>query len=205
MSGFTYWQRAENVFPDVRNIFCVGRNYRDHAAELGNQVPTSPMIFGKFTHALTAARDTVPFPVGRAEIHHELEIVLWIDHAIANGERPEQAIGAIALGLDLTDRALQSQLKTQGHPWEAAKSFRHSAIVSDFYSFSSFSDVTDSTFAMTVNGRQVQIGQPQDMVFSFAALIRHCAQTYGLNRGDLIFTGTLKQASGRFRQATRWC
>src|SRR5579875_1787495 len=190
MSGFTYWQGAEDVFPNVRNIFCVGRNYRDHAAELGNKVPTSPMIFGKFTHALVAARGQVPFPAGRPEIHHELEIVLWIDRTLADGDKPEQAVGAIALGLDLTDRALQSQLKAQGHPWEAAKSFRHSAIVSDFYTVSSFTDVIDSTFAMTVNGRKVQVGQPHDMVFSFADLIRHCAQTYGLGHGDLLFTGT---------------
>ncbi|WP_306307175.1 fumarylacetoacetate hydrolase family protein [Alicyclobacillus acidiphilus] len=190
MENFTLWRPVQAVLPDVRNILCVGRNYRDHASELGNSVPTEPMIFGKFTHALAAAAGTVLLPPQRSVVHHELEIVLYIDKPAAAGSRAEEVVGAIALGLDLTDREAQSRLKEKGHPWEFAKSFVRSAILSDFYRFDTFDDVQRSTFELLVNGSSRQVGEPRDMVFSFDTLIDYCARHFGLRPGDILFTGT---------------
>lgn len=190
MSPFTYAQSADAVFPKVRNIFCVGRNYRDHASELGNAVPTEPMIFGKFTHALTSATNALSLPRGREDIHHELEIVLFIDKPVQASSTAAEVVGTIALGLDLTDRAAQSRLKEKGHPWEFAKSFIDSAILTDFYKFNSFDDVEQAVFTLQRNGLVVQTGHPQDMVFNFDRLVRYCHQHFGLAEGDLLFTGT---------------
>lgn len=190
LDSFALWKRADNLFPEIRNIFCVGRNYRDHASELGNAVPTEPMIFGKFTHALAPADGTMLLPPSRSVVHHELEIVLYIDRAATPGSRAKDVTGAIALGLDLTDRDAQTRLKEKGHPWEFAKSFVRSAVLSDFYRFESFDDVTSASFELYVNGALRQTGEPSDMVFSFDALIDYCARHFGLQAGDLLFTGT---------------
>ncbi|WP_367307294.1 fumarylacetoacetate hydrolase family protein [Alicyclobacillus acidocaldarius] len=188
--GFLKEKHAEAWISQVRNIFCVGRNFRDHASELGNQVPDSPMIFGKFTHALVPASGEVRYPTGRSDVHHELEIVLFLKDTPSR-ERPLEAVGAVALGIDLTDRELQSALKQKGYPWEAAKSFRHSAIVTDLYRFDDFAaDVENARFALEKNGQVVQEGVPSDMVFSFSDLILHCLEVYGLAAGDILFTGT---------------
>ncbi|SIT06857.1 fumarylacetoacetate hydrolase family protein [Alicyclobacillus vulcanalis] len=188
--GFSKWMDAEAWISDqVRNIFCVGRNYRDHASELGNQVPESPMIFGKFTHSLVPAVGEVEYPAGRSDVHHELEIVLWLRET-PRRDRPLDAVGGVALGIDLTDRALQSVLKQKGYPWEAAKSFRNSAIVTGLYRFDNFADVEGAHFVLEKNGQVVQEGVPSDMVFSFADLILHCLDVYGLKGGDIVFTGT---------------
>lgn len=190
MGELTYWQASHAVFPTVRNIFCVGRNFRDHASELGNAVPEQPMIFGKFTHALTAAAGVVTLPAGREEVHHELEIVLYIDKPVYATSRAADVVGAVALGLDLTDRAAQSRLKEKGHPWEFAKSFIGSAIVTDFYKFDTFTDVETSTFTLQRNHQTVQEGHPEDMVFNFDTLVAYCHRHFGLQEGDLLFTGT---------------
>ncbi|GMA59866.1 fumarylacetoacetate hydrolase family protein [Alicyclobacillus fastidiosus] len=190
MGEFRHWCSAEDSFQEIRNIFCVGRNYRDHASELGNAVPSEPMIFAKPTHALVAARGTVALPASRQEIHHELEIVLYIDKPVAPSSTARDVVGAVALGLDLTDRAAQTKLKEKGHPWEYAKGFVGSAILSDFYRFQDFRDVEGCHFAFDVNGVTVQSGNPRDMVFDFDALIQHVRRHFGLNRGDVLFTGT---------------
>ncbi|WP_304458291.1 fumarylacetoacetate hydrolase family protein [Alicyclobacillus sendaiensis] len=188
--GFVKEKCADAWISQVRNIFCVGRNFRDHASELGNQVPDSPMIFGKFTHALVPASGEVRYPSGRSDVHHELEIVLFLKDTPSR-ERPLDAVGAVALGIDLTDRERQSELKQKGYPWEAAKSFRDSAIVTDLYRFDDFAaDVENTRFALEKNGELVQQGSPSEMVFSFSDLLLHCLDVYGLAAGDIVFTGT---------------
>jgi fumarylpyruvate hydrolase len=191
MSHLRYSQSWESLRPSMRNIFCVGRNYRDHASELGNSVPTEPMIFGKFTHALAPAQGVVQFQtVSSEEIHYELEIILYLDRQVTETSSPGEVVGAIALGLDLTDRVTQSSLKKKGYPWELAKSFVGSAIISDFYTFDTFADVENSTFELEINGKKVQEGHPRDMVFNFETLIQYCHRHFGLTHGDLLFTGT---------------
>lgn len=190
MTDFTYATDAQDKFETIRNIFCVGRNYRDHASELGNTVPTEPMIFGKSTHALIAAKDTLVLPKGRDNIHYETEIVLYIGRPVTAMSKAADVVTDVALGLDLTDRTAQSRLKEKGHPWEFAKSFVGSAVLTDFYRFDAFSAVQTCTFALVIDDKEVQTGYPRDMVFDFDTLIAYAYKHYGLSEGDILFTGT---------------
>ncbi|MCL6446437.1 MAG: fumarylacetoacetate hydrolase family protein [Alicyclobacillus sp.] len=173
----------------VRNVFCVGRNYVDHARELGNDVPTTPMIFGKSTHAVAAARGHVALP-DRAVIHHELEVVLWVDKPYQPGMQVNELASAVALGLDLTDREAQNRLKAAGHPWEFAKGFRNSAIVTDFYQVADWRALETVPFTLTINGKTVQTGQLRDTIFNMQRLIDYVGEHFGLDSGDVLFTGT---------------
>lgn len=190
LGDFNDWRSADDVFPGIRNIFCVGRNYREHANELNNAVPTEPMIFAKPTHSLSAATGVVTLPADRTSIHYELEIVLYIAQPVTASSTARDVVGAVALGLDLTDRDAQDKLKAKGHPWELAKGFVGSAVVSDFYQFDDFSQVRDATFQFELNGAIVQTGHPTDMVFDFDTLIQHVHHHFGLTQGDILFTGT---------------
>ncbi len=187
------YKSAQDAFRDARNIFCVGRNYAEHARELGNAVPERPMIFGKFTHSLIEAKGDVPvIPDGAdlSEIHHELEIVLLFERDYRPDIDPASLVGGIALGLDLTDRTVQNRLKAAGHPWELAKAFKNSAVVTDFYRVTVFDALNDIGFSLRINGRQVQVGYARDMIFSMTELTHYVGKTFGLKAGDMLFTGT---------------
>lgn len=186
----TVWLGADEANRQVRNIFCVGRNYRDHASELGNAVPTEPMLFGKWTHAMVSTNEGIVLPGGRTNVHHELEIVLWMKEAYRPGITLRDAVGGVALGLDLTDRDAQNRLKAAGQPWEYAKSFRASGVVTDFYEVTDWDALQQSHFSLQINGRVVQEGTPLDMVFSFETLANYIGETYGYGANDMIFTGT---------------
>lgn len=190
MIDFTYSTDVRDKFNAIRNIFCVGRNYRDHASELANAVPTEPMIFGKSTHALTSAKDVLVLPSNREEIHYEAEIVLFIGRPVVATSKALDVVTEVALGLDLTDRAAQSRLKEKGHPWEFAKSFVGSAVLTDFYRFETFDAVQTCTFSFSMDDKKVQVGQPTEMVFDFDTLIAYVYKHYGLSQGDILFTGT---------------
>ncbi|MCL6452552.1 MAG: fumarylacetoacetate hydrolase family protein [Alicyclobacillus sp.] len=184
------WLSAEEAVARVRNIYCVGRNYRDHATELGNAVPTEPMLFGKWTHAMVPCGGELRLPKGRTNIHHELELVLWLQRPYEPGTEWTEYVGGIALGLDLTDRDAQSRLKAAGQPWEDAKSFRGSGVVTDFYPVVDWAALLDTPFALEKNGAVVQEGRAAEMVFPFAQLLHHVGSRYGFGPGDLLFTGT---------------
>lgn len=176
---------------DVRNIYCVGRNYRLHALELGNAVPTAPMIFTKPTHALVAMNgDDVVIPKGQGEVHYELEIVLRISDQYSSGMNARQAIAAFTLGLDLTLRDVQSELKAKGYPWLPAKGFKQSATISGWLPFVSLEQINSSEFTLKRNGDVAQLGRPSDMIFSIEQLLAFIDEQYGLGGGDLIYTGT---------------
>jgi fumarylpyruvate hydrolase len=186
----TLYKNGRDAELEVRNVFCVGRNYRDHAVELGNDVPTSPMIFGKPTHAVHRAEGTIALPSGRTNIHHELEIVLWMNGEPTPGSDFRDFVGGVALGLDLTDRDAQSQLKAAGHPWEYAKGFKNSALVSDFYVVDDWDALVRTPFSLFVNGKRVQFGVASEMIFSFQTLVDFVNEHFGLMQGDILFTGT---------------
>ncbi|GAB2699999.1 fumarylacetoacetate hydrolase family protein [Paenibacillus thermoaerophilus] len=178
---------------DVRNIYCVGRNYAQHAAELGNAVPQSPMFFSKPTHSLVPADGrTIWLPGGRGDIHHELEWVAYIGGEHTPGGDPAGAVTAFALGLDLTLRDVQDGLKAKGHPWLAAKGFRHSAPITPFVPMTDavWADLADKPFALLKNGSLVQEGRLSGMIFGLQRLLDDCAEQFGLSAGDLLFTGT---------------
>lgn len=175
----------------IRNIYCIGRNYRAHAAELGNEVPKQPMLFGKPTHALVPMDGReIALPSGRGEIHHEAEIVIHIAKPYTPGSEPDELIGEMALGLDLTLRDVQSELKAKGHPWLAAKGFLRSAPITGFRPFPGVRALADRDFVLLKNGQPVQRGNASRMIFDLRRIIDFTAAHFGLGRGDVIFTGT---------------
>lgn len=173
-------------------IICIGRNYREHAEELGNEIPEKPVIFMKPDTALLKGRDFY-IPEFSQDIQYELEVVLKISR---NGkyilkENASQYYHEIGLGIDFTARDLQSELKSKGLPWELAKGFDGSAAVSSFYSKSEF-NLENLSFSLQKNKTVVQSGNTRDMMFSFDEIISFVSRFFTLRAGDLIFTGTPK-------------
>ena len=173
-------------------IFCIGRNYVDHALELNNPVPKSPLIFMKPATALLT--DGKPFyhPDFSENIHHEIELVLKIRK---NGKNIVPGFGndyydEIGLGIDFTARDLQDKLKEKGQPWELAKAFDQSAVLGSFKPKGQWSDLTDIDFSLQKNGETVQQGNSKDLIFSFDFLIEYISRFFTLQTGDLIYTGT---------------
>lgn len=176
---------------DIRNIFCVGRNYRLHAQELGNEVPSSPFLFTKPTHALVkTAGQAIVLPADRGSIHHEIEHVVLIDKTFEPGMKVEEVVSKMALGIDLTLRDVQSELKKKGHPWLLAKGFLNSAILTDFHDFPGVEACQQTDFALKINGNVVQQGNISDMLFDLQTIFEFVAKHYGLHAGDIIYTGT---------------
>ena len=172
-------------------IFCIGRNYVEHAKELNNAVPTKPLVFMKPPTALLLENKPFFYPDFTKNLHHEIEIVVRISK---NGKaiQPEFAsryYDKIALGIDFTARDLQDDLKGKGQPWEIAKGFDNSAVLSKFVDLKDF-DAANIAFSMTKNGETVQSGTTQDLIFSFDTLVAFLSNFFTLQQGDLIYTGT---------------
>lgn len=173
------------------NIYCVGRNYKKHAQELGNEVPSNPMIFSKSSHSLTTAEgQKINFPKNRGRIDYEVELVFQINRPYEKGMSPEDCITQMGVGVDFTLRDEQDKLKNQGHPWLLAKGFPNSALVTNFFPFEGIDKLLQSTFTLERNGKQVQQGNPKEMIFSLAVLLDFIHENVGLGEGDLLFTGT---------------
>lgn len=176
---------------DNRNIYCIGRNYKLHALELGNEVPDEPLVFTKPTHAVVPMDGSVvELPGGLGEVHFELEIVLRIGRAYEQGIDTELCIDGMTLGLDLTLRDVQSKLKAKGQPWLAAKGFKASAPLSGWLPYPGAAALTENEFVLLRNGEEAQRGNAGDMLFHVSELIEYVGEHYGLGAGDLIFTGT---------------
>lgn len=172
-------------------IFCIGRNYVDHAKELNNPVPSQPLVFMKPTSALLIKNRYFFYPEFTNNVHYEGEIVLKIGK---NGKhiQPEFALSyieSIGYGIDFTARDIQQKMKEKGHPWEIAKGFDSSAAISDFKPFSSMNpaNISIQTF---LNGEKVQDGNSKDLIFSFTDIIVHLSKYFTLQMGDYIYTGT---------------
>ncbi|CAM3411507.1 MULTISPECIES: fumarylacetoacetate hydrolase family protein [Saccharibacillus] len=175
----------------VTNVYCVGRNYKKHAEELGNDVPTEPMIFLKPSHAVCALDDgLVELPQDRGEIHYETELVLRIGRSYAPGIKVEEIAASVALGIDFTLRDVQSKIKAKGHPWTAAKGFRNSAPLTSEIRFPGLDALEAATFSLRKNGETVQSGNIRNMIFDLQTLVDYIGEHYGLGEGDLIYTGT---------------
>ncbi len=173
-------------------IIAIGRNYAEHAKELNNPVPTTPVIFMKPDTALL--KDNKPFyhPDFSQDVHHEIELVLkiskegkHISEKFASGYFDE-----IGLGIDFTARDIQARHKEKGLPWELAKGFDGSAPISEFLPKERFGDLYDVNLKLDVNGQTRQNGNTKDLLFSFEKLISFVSQYITLKKGDLIFTGT---------------
>lgn len=171
-------------------IFCIGRNYVDHAKELNNKVPKKPLVFMKPTTALSYKKK-VPYPTFSQSVHYELELVLHLSKGGKNIKlsKAHNHIGAIALGIDYTARDIQATCKANGHPWEIAKGFDNAATLSPMYAASEF-NLKSTKFSLSLNGRLVQSGDTKDMIFKADYLIHYLSQYFTLEAGDLIYTGT---------------
>ncbi len=172
-------------------IICVGRNYRAHAAELNNPVPEVPIIFMKPATSLLVNNKPFYYPAFTKDLHYEVEVVLKICKNGRHIEKPfaESYFDQIALGIDFTARDVQQTLKQKGHPWELAKAFDHSAVVSDFYPVENYL-IDQLDFSLKQNDRIVQQGNTADLIFQFDELLSFISRYFKLQVGDLIFTGT---------------
>ncbi|MFK7905203.1 MAG: fumarylacetoacetate hydrolase family protein [Chitinophagales bacterium] len=173
-------------------IFCIGRNYVDHAKELNNPVPQKPLVFSKPQTALVRENRPFFYPEFSKDIHHEIEIVLKVCK-LGKHIAPKFAhkyYNEVTLGIDFTARDIQSQLKAKGHPWLLAKGFDGSAPIGKWLSLEEVGDVNNIDFSMTKNGETMQVGNTKDLIFDFDYLITYISQFFTLQMGDLIFTGT---------------
>jgi fumarylpyruvate hydrolase len=179
-------------FP-VRRVFCIGRNYADHAREMGSTVDReTPIFFMKPADAIVSDGGDVAYPPRTKELHHEVEMVL----ALGSGghelslEQAQAAIWGYGVGLDLTRRDVQALLKEKRYPWDVAKAFDQSAPVSALRPASEAMPAADTVIQLNVNGQLRQQGVLGDMIFSSAEIIVLLSQQFVLQPGDLIFTGT---------------
>ncbi|ACU07147.1 Fumarylacetoacetate hydrolase family protein [Flavobacteriaceae bacterium 3519-10] len=172
-------------------IICIGRNYAAHAHELGNEIPDNPVIFMKPDSAVLKKGSDFYIPEFSDDIHYELEVVLKISKGgkYIQEEKASNYYEEIGLGIDFTARDLQSNLKAKGLPWELAKGFDGSAVVSDFYKKADF-NMKNLNFSLLKNTEKVQDGNTSMMIFSPEKIIAFVSKYLTLKAGDLIFTGT---------------
>lgn len=177
----------------VHRIFCVGRNYADHAMEMGSTIDRSaPFYFTKSLTALAASPARMPYPPGTADYQHEVELVvalgapLFRADAVATGS----AILGYAVGLDMTRRDLQAASKEKRQPWDTGKDVEGSAIVGTITRRADAGDLMEKSLNLWVDGSERQVGRLSDMVWPVADILAHLSGLYHLGPGDLIFTGT---------------
>ena len=171
-------------------IFCVGRNYSEHAKELGNAVPENPVIFSKPDTALLKNGEDFYLPDFSNDVHYEAELVIKISKM---GKKIQEKFASnyyseIGFGIDFTARDLQTQLKQKGLPWELAKAFDGSAPIGEFLNVKDLQNPIQ--FSLLKNGELVQNGNSKDMIFSFDKIVSFISQYFTLKVGDLIYTGT---------------
>jgi len=179
-------------FP-LRRVFCVGRNYSEHAREMGHDPDREPpFFFMKPADAVVPAEGVIAYPPLTADLHHEVELVV----AIAKGGvniTPEDAFSHIwgyGVGIDLTRRDLQAQAKKLARPWEWAKAFDESAPSTALQPVSAVGHPSTGKIWLKVNGEQRQVGDLADLIWSVSEVISYASQSVALKAGDLIFTGT---------------
>jgi 2-keto-4-pentenoate hydratase/2-oxohepta-3-ene-1,7-dioic acid hydratase in catechol pathway len=173
-------------------IICVGRNYAEHAKELGNDIPTEPVVFMKPKSALLQSHTPFYYPEFSNELHYECELVLRI---CKNGKYIQERhapnyYNGITVGIDFTARDIQDELKSKGLPWEKAKAFDNSAAVGKFIDIPSGFNRKNVNFSLFKNKEQVQKGNSGQMIFSMDEIVSNVSNYFSLNIGDLIFTGT---------------
>ncbi|MEO7522480.1 MAG: fumarylacetoacetate hydrolase family protein [Ferruginibacter sp.] len=173
-------------------IICIGRNYADHAKELGNEIPDEPIIFMKPKSALLQAHTPFYYPEFTNELNYECELVLRI---CKNGKYIQERhasnyYNGITVGIDFTARDIQDECKKKGLPWEKAKAFDNSAAVGKFVDITPEMNKKSINFSFNKNNEPVQQGNSGNMIFSFDHLIANISNYFSLNIGDLVFTGT---------------
>ena len=173
-------------------IFCVGRNYAAHAAELGNEIPDEPVIFMKPKSALLQPNTPFYYPEFTNELDYEGELVLRVSK---NGKYLQEKFAAkyydaITAGIDFTARDIQKELKEKGLPWEKAKAWDNSAAIGKWIPIDTIKNKKAINFCLYKNTELMQQGNSGNMLHSFDKIVAYISQYFSINIGDLIFTGT---------------
>ena len=173
-------------------IICIGRNYSEHAKELGNETPKEPVFFLKPDTAISPKGHPFFIPDFSNNVQHEVELVVRINRLGKHIEEKfaHKYYGQIGLGIDFTARDIQQEVKERGLPWEKAKGFDGSAVISRKYLDKKDLNLADLNFSLKKNGEIVQRGNTQQMLFNIDYIIAYTSQFYTLKIGDLIYTGT---------------
>lgn len=180
------------AFP-VGRIFCVGRNYADHAKEMGHEVDReAPFYFTKSAHAVLMSGQDMPYPPRTNDLHHEMELVVALDKGgkdVAEADAMSHVFG-YGCGLDMTRRDLQAVAKDKRRPWDTGKDFDNAAIMGPLTPKAGDASIDDLVIKLEVNGAVRQQATLGDMVWSIPELIADLSTLYTLHPGDLIMTGT---------------
>lgn len=170
----------------IKNVWAVGRNYTEHAKEMGNAIPRAdaePMFFLKAGSTIVTDGGTFHLPAFSEDVHHELEIALQFGG--------DFKFKAITVAIDVTARDTQSKLKSQGHPWTLAKSFRESCLIGPLAGLRSLKmDLQELEFSLKVNGEVRQSGSTRDMIHPIEKLRQYVLERFPVVEGDLVLTGT---------------
>lgn len=187
------------TFP-VRRIYCVGRNFADHAREMGAAAPASasergqPMFFMKPADAIVVGDAAIPYPTATSDLHHEVELVVALGKDAPAGvlavDQAMELVLAYGVGLDLTRRDLQAAAKAKGGPWDIAKGFDHSAPVSSLVLASEVGDLAPLELSLEINGELRQKSTLDQMIWNVADILHELSKLYALRAGDLVFMGT---------------
>jgi acylpyruvate hydrolase len=172
-------------------IICIGRNYAKHAKEMNAELPSEPLFFMKPDTAILRENNLF-YPEFTNDLHHEVELVLKVSKPgkhIAL-EHASNYYDKIGLGIDFTARDIQKQCKEKGQPWEKAKAFDNSAVLSTHFIDKKKLDLSNISFSLNVNDKTIQTGNSEDVIFSFDQIISYVSQFITLKTGDLIYTGT---------------
>lgn len=183
-----------NEYPHLQfgSLYCIGRNYAKHAAEMDSDVPKTPVVFLKPRSSIIRQGEPIRLPSDSENVHHEVELVALIG-SVAKSIEPSEALNhveAIAVGIDLTARDLQAEAKKGGLPWSLAKGFDTFAPVGNFVELNNKIDPQNLSIKLIVNGETRQEGHTSDMIFPLNQIIAYLSKRFTLYPGDLLFTGT---------------
>lgn len=189
---------AEQTFP-VRRVYCVGRNYADHAREMGSDPTREPPFFfckANDSESIIPVKPNsvaqLPYPPKTQDLHYEVELVVAIgqDGANVSAAQAKDLIFGYAVGLDMTRRDLQNAMKQAGRPWEIGKAFDYSAPIGEIFLATNVPNIQDATISLAVNGDIKQQGNINQLIWNVAETIANLSELFALKAGDLIFTGT---------------
>ena len=186
--------RGSDAHFPVHRIYCVGRNFAEHAKEMGASIDRgTPVFFMKPADAIVPGGGEIPYPLGTNELHHEVELVVALGRDAGGTVATERALDLVfgySVGLDLTRRDLQTKAKAKGLPWDTAKGFDRSAPIGEIVPVALAGEVFSQRLWLRVNGETRQSAPLTDMVFSVADVLHDLSKLYALRAGDLVFMGT---------------
>ncbi len=191
--SYQYIGENNQILPyNQGKVVCVGRNYAAHAAELGNEIPSSPVIFMKPYTSLVNWDGQVTIPKNRGEVHHECELAVLIGETISQSKQEDvfNKLAGVTLALDLTLRDVQQQLKDKSHPWELAKAFDRACPVASWFTIPNEDWLQQAKFSFQINGSVQQKGEARLMLWPVIELIAWVSNYITLSPGDIVLTGT---------------